>query len=461
MFMEINVKSDHKILIFSVLAASLISACGAQRSKTVAKLKSNLKNVSPDREGEVEKPDCDLESIKTIELPMAHGREDFTRKFNYKYQFIENGRDLPTIVHIPGGPGDTYLTKTKKIEGLIAFNHILIDPRGVGCNHNTDIPDALLSTNEHATDIMRIIESLNLQNYILYGISYGTVVATVMGEKFSELTEVPKPKAILLEGVVGKAFEQGEYGGEFKKGWGNTLSNVDGLFEIFSDNSNLPYGYTNVEWWSLIKTTLSAFGGLSIQIFSALKNEDPRAEKLFEEFTSSDTPNYLGRNRFYDWVACREIFPAKNSLQGFWNGDFTDIDLQDFVDTYDSIESVDDLPGTCLNVELSTPYDSAEYQVRSIPLYYLQGENDPNTSLEQAKYHHAQQHSTDKYFIEVEKSGHNPSLFFSNTCKTAIFGTMLKKQDISVLLNEQGYCNGTVAVEDLIPSILNNIKNSD
>ena len=127
--------------------------------------------------------------------------------------------------------------------------------------------------------------------------------------------------------------------------------------------------------------------------------------------------------------------------------------MQAYADAFDEIESAEEIPGSCLEIDLSTPYDSAEYQVRRIPLYYLQGENDPNTSLEQAKYHHARQTSTKKYFIEVAKNGHNPSIFIPNSCKISLYKTMLNQENVSDLITDYGYCEG-VDPENIITNYL-------
>jgi surfactin synthase thioesterase subunit len=54
--------------------------------------------------------------------------------------------------------------------------------------------------------VLAIVEELRLDDYMLYGISYGTLLATLVASRAEE-RGLPLPKAIVLEGVLGMAFD--------------------------------------------------------------------------------------------------------------------------------------------------------------------------------------------------------------------------------------------------------------
>jgi len=138
--------------------------------------------------------------------------------FQYYYQYIQKGDpSTPTIVVIPGGPGGKSIDDQPEnpyfdwIQMLYGFpqkyNAILTDPRSIGCNQvNKNLPIDSFSSQNVANDIVAIILKLNLKNYIIYGHSYGTVVATLLGQ-LSSAGIIPKPRAIILSGTLGNYFK--------------------------------------------------------------------------------------------------------------------------------------------------------------------------------------------------------------------------------------------------------------
>lgn len=113
--------------------------------------------------------------IEKIKRPLS---ANTSQTFDYSYQIVSyRDRDEPTIIYIPGGPGGASMNKPALIP---AGKIILTDPRGVGENYNYwsaggQIQD--LSSEAVAEDILSIIREKKLKKYVIYGISYGTVVA--------------------------------------------------------------------------------------------------------------------------------------------------------------------------------------------------------------------------------------------------------------------------------------------
>ena len=134
-------------------------------------------------------------------------------KFWYQHIRVSNSQssNLPTIVYIPGGPGRSsmnsykYSTIFKLLIRDKLANIIFIDPIGIGCNWlNPDkLTPEVVSTKQAAKHISKVIEHEQLDNYYIYGGSYGTQLGTVLASMISKKENMPKPKKLVLEGVTG------------------------------------------------------------------------------------------------------------------------------------------------------------------------------------------------------------------------------------------------------------------
>lgn len=115
-------------------------------------------------------------------MPKEHDNPSAgTFPYRYELSFVNKDPEATTAVYLPGGPGGGSIGETARFqENFPTMNLVLIDPRGVGCNFQG--PDGFklrqLSTEEHARDVLDVIKQLKLKNFIIYGISYGTVVGT-------------------------------------------------------------------------------------------------------------------------------------------------------------------------------------------------------------------------------------------------------------------------------------------
>ena len=114
---------------------------------------------------------CSQPSVKTVaEMPYNHDKKS-DGEFPYKYQFFERDPNAVTIIKIPGGPGLPSIQDENEI-GHEPFNVLNIDPRGVGCNAGESWLTNLqqyISTEMHARDIVKVVQTLGLKNFIVYG----------------------------------------------------------------------------------------------------------------------------------------------------------------------------------------------------------------------------------------------------------------------------------------------------
>lgn len=148
-------------------------------------------------------------------------------------------------------------------------------------------------------------------------------------------------------------------------------------------------------------------------------------------------------------MGCREIFHGHDKTLILQGGELTDFELQTLVDQSDDYKRVEDIPGTCLSIERTMPYDSSQHQIEDIPIYYFQGDNDPNTSLDQAKYHFENQNSPDRQFIEVAKGGHNPFSIHLKDCQVELYKAIAKGNNLNNLLDADGFCKTLSLTEAL------------
>ena len=105
--------------------------------------------------------------------------------FGYSYKvFPGTDPNAATIVFLPGGPGGTSISVERDEDHAPAsYTLIATDPRGVGCNaapSSDYYPDEFYSSLHFADDVIAIIEREKLDNYLIYGVSYGTQLATMV-----------------------------------------------------------------------------------------------------------------------------------------------------------------------------------------------------------------------------------------------------------------------------------------
>ncbi|MES3037746.1 MAG: alpha/beta hydrolase, partial [Bdellovibrionota bacterium] len=120
----------------------------------------------------------------------------------YAYTMKPFNPDLPTYIYVDGGPG-------QNTHGMMPdyfddrMNEIRFDQRGLGCStpetYELYKSAYLYSSENNVRDMDAIRHSYGIKEWSVYGVSYGTVPATMYGSKFPEQTV-----SVVLEGVVGR-----------------------------------------------------------------------------------------------------------------------------------------------------------------------------------------------------------------------------------------------------------------
>jgi pimeloyl-ACP methyl ester carboxylesterase len=363
---------------------------------------------------------CSGLNIHVLTLPIFPERFN-SETFEYHYLIKQKSNDpkVPTIIFLPGGPGGTSINMGFMTEGETGlpfdflelafglpknYNVILTDPRGRGCNFDSNKPlshDAF-RTHYLASDVLAMISKLNLKNYILLGHSYGTTLATEIASRAGK-GEAPPPKAVVLAGVVGKYFEPLEQDNAFQNEWilvRNSLpiklrDQFPATLSEFTNKKLYPLGLRGELWLNYIKNYLTQgvallagkpiLPTLNDRLKIILSKNLNNITLLKDDVSENESQiEGLDTEPIFVQIACRELFNSEDECKR-------------------------------RNIPTDSLYDSKYWQINS-PIYYIEGENDPNTPMAQAKYHFFNQNNPNKYFISVPRAGHGV-LTSINECK--------------------------------------------
>ena len=172
---------------------------------------------------------------------------------------LASAQPTTTVIILPGGPGDTTISPTLAFRYLdmpASWNTVLTDPRGAGCNVGP--PLSTFSTDTLARDIVTVIKTLRLTDYLIYGVSYGTIEATVLENLIEADPSVAKPRAVVLEGCIGRARESyQEYFQGFTYEWDRVKRSVlrPATVSLFAAPP-YPMGLSSSDWAILISSQL-------------------------------------------------------------------------------------------------------------------------------------------------------------------------------------------------------------
>lgn len=367
---------------------------------------------------------CSRATVDSVRAPLRHGQPG-SPTFTYRYQFIpavDPSSSTPTVVILPGGPGQAAIGNAETTLSLGALpptlHRIYTDPRGTGCNAYEPLADtASLTTESLARDVIAVIKARQLNNYILYGASYGTVLATTTAALI-EREGVTPPTAVVLEGVVGRAFPNFEaYMAAFVTEWNRVKPTLPNGWGERLSRDTLPFGYTAAHWGSLIAATL-ILGDLAMSPY-----EGPLLEyslKAVDRYQQLKRDNALSQMTRGDSAAMGYVELRMGIRGGFAPSMttqsraelFLSIGCKELWGNWQSGRALvhGELVATGANIcaaPKSNAFDSRAWQIRA-PIYYFQGPFDPTSTLDGARYHYDNQVNARRTFVLVEGASHAP-----------------------------------------------------
>ncbi|MGZ3768512.1 MAG: alpha/beta fold hydrolase [Bdellovibrio sp.] len=337
---------------------------------------------------------------------------------SYKYEIKRAIPGSPTVIAIPGGPGQGLIGSLNSIKAgdFIPddFGVITIDPRGVGKNEfGEDTKNDIYTSVNAAKDILQVIEQEKLDIYFIHGQSYGTVLATILGNLI-ESSNLPKARGIILSGVVADKFD------DPLKGYNNQLQRILTSYAKEDQQKII----------ANLKVLESTFGEnkrvFGILFYNALVSnvEDPTSngitginmKKFFDDIRvgAFDSPNQAmevfkttaaqvgkirksidltRKNSMAEIIKCHEL-TSNDSM----------VDLHFDFEKFELVSEISDCAKK--GYVLDRPYHSADFQIKNTPIFYIQGLLDPATPLENAKLHFDRQENNNKIFIQFDNYAH-------------------------------------------------------
>jgi pimeloyl-ACP methyl ester carboxylesterase len=339
--------------------------------------------------------------------------------YSYRYFKSKNPTDT-TIILLNGGPGATLMEFPDPHQNADGspnsyapagvsnnnFNLIYTDQRGSGYNKNLGYQATLAPTKAYtvesmAYDVMAIVKAEQLQNYIVYGVSFGTVHATQVAA-LAEKLGLPRPKALVLEGIFGRSVSGPQYASNFSAEW----ERVKGLLDprIVAQLSNpyyLPFGFSARAWGSYIQSQLllgyvpNTGHVLQINLAPLASYYDYAGmtalyyKVLPYQLSTAPFPVAVPNTMPYV-ISCRDLFGS--GLAAYF-------ELSQGVLRSGSSINCSGIP--------FVGYDSAKFPV-SMPIYYFQGPYDAATTPASAYYHFQNQKKNQRTFITVSQEAHLP-----------------------------------------------------
>lgn len=357
-----------------------------------------------------------VEVGKWIDVPFDYATS--TKKVKiYAYTKKTFNPQLPSYIVVDGGPGqNTHMTNEILDSG---FNEIRFDQRGVGCSAPATWEEysdqKLYSSLYTANDIDEIRKAYGLTIVSIYGVSYGTVPATIYANRYEG-----NVRSLVIEGVLGKienlsrrTYDVDKYNLIF-----NSLTDTqkDSFTKVLFGNDEkkqkvLRYflegaryqdgGYRmvrDVVFKKLFKDTGEIDEAAFARGYSLIFSET-------SEYTTPQQPGAVDENvllRFY----CKE-------LGGFSQDKFS-LDFSRERGFFERATSgktrwSEDCKMVGIDRSMENNYDEKSYPT-SVPVYYFQGSHDGATIADGALSHWKYVPINKSYFLLSLRGGHNPAL---------------------------------------------------
>ncbi len=347
---------------------------------------------------------CSEEGSKVIQIdrPIDGYRGE---TFDFRFKLVCKDASYPTVFFISGGPGQASSEKQRHYypENM---NIILTDIRGVGLNSHfweKGGRDIHINSEVNAQDFLAIIKEIDLKNYVIHGVSYGTIPSLILASLAEREATHNLPLSVILEGPTAHPMDF-RTKTEFK----NVVftAHEESTDKCLScDLDNLLGQYSPSDLGNLLDELLGY--GLEHKVLEEwLYERDPdELDELIGELRSLET--YIGENglRVYNAIACRE-FEKVGLRSGIYLGDGK-------LDSSTEGSCSDDVIEHQINLQL--------WPVEKIPLYFFVGTHDIATPPIYGERYFNEVLADKKNHICVEGGGHNSLQFDLESCSEELW----------------------------------------
>lgn len=323
------------------------------------------------------------------------------------YSWFQGGFDAkkPTLVYLTGGPG----MGTHWGQGALMgeYNLLLVDQRGIACSRPRTYKDYLsptfYSSKNIALDIEELRKSLKIEKWSVYGVSYGTMPATIYGSMFPERTT-----SVILEGVTFDAETLWKH--DRRKDL--ILAEIKKQTIVIQNRiKNLQYFEVESAWffsWAKDQMLMNegrADLGEKLQGLADIKDFESFVKMLQESYgpPKVEYPRnelYLLNEVPYYMLACQEMGVLNYKSEIAYNsaGEIVEAFNPDIFQNCSKIKAMPKALYTALDYPLS------------VPTFYFQGENDSATEVQGSLNHYRKVAQGPKQFFLLSEGGHNPNL---------------------------------------------------
>lgn len=318
-----------------------------------------------------------------------------------------------TVVYFCGGPGVSCSSEGRPGSIPPDMDVVLFDYMGVRDNAGVANTEQM-SIESQAQVGVGLIKSLNLNNYVLYGSSFGTTVATVATAQLSNSSGVRKPKMVVLDGVVSRGQDlnhEAAIGRAANRAW-DLLSSEDR--QKFTSRYDAAVANMSAKDRSV----------LDGHLIGSLEGSPRDAADALRDFTngnlrrSPNMPESEATNRQYRAAGCQQLRPRQApNAERFFGGR-----VQNTRIGVDAAE--EQTPCDCPLID--RPFNSQQHQIKNIPILYINSETDVLTPIEGARQHMSTQTSTrEKLLLSVRDGGHG-DLEGLTTCSGLVWNAAMR-----------------------------------
>ena len=341
-----------------------------------------------------------------------------------------------TILMFAGGPsaivGSAKLYRNLPPDVAV----VRFDYRSLGCSVNQSpfrVQSDTLHSGYHAADALDLVRKLGLKNYVVLGTSYGTMAATIFASLVDQAENIAKPKAVVLDGVIGSHQKKGRHLYEVgRDNWTYLLSQIRPetkvrLLSSANNPSNTEPSKQSItieptEWIDFIvnntytnlyldQTGQIRFLGKDLleKLFGPQSTEGER-RTAENEFRKLSTPDYYLSPNLY----------AETMIQHDRDQYRADVTWQDMTLHIAGLKKVR---------SAVMKFDSRKWQT-STPIYYFQGGFDGTTPEAQSWYHYQNRQQGRSYHTKLRDGAHGITLHVfdgSSRCGKSIWNGFFKR----------------------------------
>lgn len=365
----------------------------------------------------------------------------------YVYSMSVFDPNKPTYIYVDGGPGqNTHGMMPNYFDGK--YNELRFDQRGLGCSAPLTFDEykdaSLYSSENNIRDMDLIRKEYGIEKWTVYGVSYGTVPATMYASKYPYATQ-----SLVIEGVIGDL---------------SVVHDLDykaSKLNLAIENLNASQRKSLADMINGDNPEYKGIFNLMFQEFYMDKGMRSFSDLLPKVIFQDGTINHYGLQKLNSYFEARDNNYPHPQQPGVTDTNIlniiycknlnaanaTDKDLH-FSSTggfYTTTNYFSNARKKCDSFGVFAA-DEKKYTLEenpvTVPVYYFQGSHDGATLAKGAITHWQIVPQGKSYFMLAQKGGHNPNMtrvesqnsVVASAEKTlmlaAIAGTDISKQDL-------------------------------